>query len=95
MFFFQDLKRDAFHTSPPLVYAVVAELTSPTVTSSTASLSDAVSESQKQIVGYALFFKTYSAWNGKAIHLEDLFVRPECRYKGIGDKIFKYLAKVR
>lgn len=85
------LKKDAFQTKPPLCYTVVAELLP--VASMTGG-ADSASE-KREVVGYALYYKTYSTWSGQAIHLEDFFVKPEYRFKGIGDKIFKYLAKVQ
>ena len=45
--------------------------------------------------GFALFFYNYSTWNGRAgIHLEDLFVRPAFRGKGIGKALLSHLAKI-
>lgn len=39
-------------------------------------------------VGFALFFHNFSTFLGRAgIYLEDLYVRPECRGKGIGRSI--------
>lgn len=44
-------------------------------------------------VGFALFFETYSTFVGrKGIHLEDLFVNPECRKKGYGKALFEAVA---
>ena len=34
--------------------------------------------------GYALFFDFYSTWTGLQLFLEDLYVRPQFRGKGIG-----------
>jgi len=53
----------------------------------------------KEIVGYALFFKNFSTFLGKpGIYLEDLYVKLEMRSKGIGkallDKIIS-IAKER
>jgi GNAT superfamily N-acetyltransferase len=45
--------------------------------------------------GFALFFPTYSTFLGKpGIHLEDLFVRPAFRGKGIGRALLSHLAGV-
>lgn len=33
------------------------------------------------IVGYALYFYTYSTWKGRSVYLEDLYVMPEFRGK--------------
>lgn len=46
-------------------------------------------------VGFALFFHNYSTFLTKpGIYLEDLFVLPEFRRKGIGKAILKYLAQL-
>lgn len=46
-------------------------------------------------VGFALFFHNYSTFVGKpGIYLEDLFVQPEMRGKGIGKKLFMELITI-
>ena len=45
--------------------------------------------------GFALFFHNFSTFLGRAgIYLEDLYVKPECRGKGIGKGLLKQLAKI-
>lgn len=45
--------------------------------------------------GFALFFHNYSTWQGRpGLYLEDLFVRPPLRGKGIGKGLLVYLAKL-
>ncbi len=45
--------------------------------------------------GFALFFYNYSTWNGRpGIYLEDLFVKPDFRGKGIGKALLVHLAKI-
>jgi GNAT superfamily N-acetyltransferase len=45
--------------------------------------------------GFALFFHTYSTWEGKrCLYLEDLFVDPEFRGKGIGKALLRRLARI-
>jgi GNAT superfamily N-acetyltransferase len=45
--------------------------------------------------GFALFFYNYSTWNGRpGIYLEDLFVRPDFRGKGIGKALLVHLAQI-
>ncbi|MBA2703149.1 MAG: GNAT family N-acetyltransferase [Blastocatellia bacterium] len=46
-------------------------------------------------VSYALFFPDFSSFAGQpGIHLEDLYVRPEMRGKGIGLRMLKHLARL-
>ncbi len=46
-------------------------------------------------VGFALFFHNYSTWRGKqGLYLEDLFVKPECRGKGVGLALLARLAAI-
>lgn len=44
--------------------------------------------------GFVLFFYNYSTWLGRAgLYLEDLFVRPEFRGRGIGKALLTHLAR--
>lgn len=46
-------------------------------------------------IGYAIFFHNFSTFVGrKGIYLEDLFVKPEFRGKGIGKLLLKEIAKI-
>jgi GNAT superfamily N-acetyltransferase len=46
-------------------------------------------------VGFALFFHNFSTFLGKSgLYLEDLYVKPEFRGKGIGKVLLSYLAKL-
>lgn len=38
----------------------------------------------KRIVGYATYFFAYYTWIGKSLYMDDLYVTPEYRSKGIG-----------
>ena len=54
-----------------------------------------IAELEGTPVGFALYFYNYSTWMaGKGLYLEDLFVRPEARGKGIGKKLLKTLAGI-
>ncbi|TNM84981.1 hypothetical protein fugu_009159 [Takifugu bimaculatus] len=58
------------------------------------TLSSAVSLSGFAVVGYALYFYTYSTWKGPSAYLEDLYVMPEFRGKGIGKGLLSKVAEV-
>lgn len=45
--------------------------------------------------GFAVFFQNYSTWRGHyGIHIEDLFVLPEHRGKGIGEALLTRVAAI-
>ena len=47
-----------------------------------------VEDDSGKIVGFALFYTSYSTWKGRCLYLEDFFVLPENRRGGIGGKLF-------
>ncbi|HEX5207960.1 MAG TPA: GNAT family N-acetyltransferase [Steroidobacteraceae bacterium] len=50
--------------------------------------------SDGKALGFALFFHNFSTFKGRpGIYLEDLFVRPEARGRGIGRKLLAHLAR--
>src|SRR5689334_18059413 len=54
-----------------------------------------ISYLEGKAVGFALFFHNFSTFLGRpGIYLEDLFVKPEARGKGIGKLMLAYLAKL-
>jgi GNAT superfamily N-acetyltransferase len=54
-----------------------------------------IAEWQGAPAGFALYFYHYSTWRGRpTLFLEDLFVRPEFRGKGIGKALLVYLAQI-
>jgi GNAT superfamily N-acetyltransferase len=45
--------------------------------------------------GFAFYFYNYSTWQGRpGLYLEDLFVHPEFRGKGIGKALLLHLARI-
>lgn len=56
---------------------------------------DDVVDDAVQVVGIAIWFETYSTWEGRhGIWLEDLFVLPEMRGRGYGKKLLLHLAGI-
>lgn len=54
-----------------------------------------IPEYKKTPVGYAIFFHNFSTFEGKpGLYLEDIYVKPEYRGKGIGKALLSYLAKI-
>ncbi len=48
-----------------------------------------------EVVGFALWYPTFSTWTGRAgLWLEDLFVRPDARGLGLGVDLLRALAGV-
>lgn len=47
-----------------------------------------------RLAGYAIYFPTYSTWEGPALMLEDLCVRLPERRRGAGERLFNAVAKV-
>jgi GNAT superfamily N-acetyltransferase len=52
-----------------------------------------IAEWQGQPAGFALFFSYYSTWRGRGLYLEDLFVRPQLRGRGIGKALLAQVAQ--
>lgn len=54
-----------------------------------------VAEDEGEVVGFALYFLTYSTWEGvHGLHLEDLYVRPARRGTGCGTALLAALAAI-
>jgi len=54
-----------------------------------------LAEEDGNVAGFALWFFTFSTWLGKpGLFLEDLFVRPELRGRGIGKALMLELARI-
>jgi GNAT superfamily N-acetyltransferase len=54
-----------------------------------------VAEIDGTLIGYAIFFSTFSSFVGRAgIWLEDLYVKPEFRKRGIGRGLLKFVGRL-
>jgi GNAT superfamily N-acetyltransferase len=54
-----------------------------------------IAEYGMKLVGFALFFHTFSTFMGKpGLYLEDLYVKPEMRGKGVGKTLFRKVAQM-
>ncbi|TNY38473.1 GNAT family N-acetyltransferase [Thermomonospora catenispora] len=54
-----------------------------------------VAEHDEEVVGFALWFVTFSTWTGRhGIYLEDLYVRPHARGRGHGKALLTELARI-
>lgn len=54
-----------------------------------------IAEWKGEPAGFAFFFYHYSTWRGQpTLFLEDLFVRPRFRKRGIGKALLVYLANI-
>ena len=46
------------------------------------------------VIGFALYYTSYSTWKGKCLYLEDLYIKAELRRSGVGKKLFQRVAEV-
>jgi GNAT superfamily N-acetyltransferase len=52
-----------------------------------------VAESDQEVVGFALYFRNFSTWEGvHGLYLEDLYVMPKYRGSGLGKALLMALA---
>lgn len=51
-----------------------------------------VAEDNGQVCGFALYHPTYSTWTGRSLYLEDLYVQPDHRGRGLGSALLARVA---
>ncbi|XP_072006192.1 spermidine/spermine N(1)-acetyltransferase-like protein 1 isoform X3 [Engystomops pustulosus] len=88
----EELRRDGFEEPSPLFRCLVVENSEEEEQDTswcTAPPPSCISCVRgRRLMGYALFFFTYSTWEGRSLYLEDLYIRPQYRGKGIGSRLF-------
>lgn len=52
-----------------------------------------VAEKDGQVIGFALYYTSYSTWKGKCLYLEDFYVQPNHRKTGTGSALFEEVIK--
>lgn len=54
-----------------------------------------ICESDGKPIGFAVYFLSYSTWQGKhGLYLEDLYISEDARGMGAGRALFQYLAQI-
>ncbi len=53
-----------------------------------------IAEDEGEPAGFAVFFPIFSTWRGPSIHLEDLFVQPAHRGRGLGKALLARVAAI-
>lgn len=48
----------------------------------------------EKVVGFALFYTSYSTWKGRCVYLEDLYVQEAFRRHKIGDALFESVRQI-
>lgn len=51
-------------------------------------------EENDKVIGYAIYYFAYSSWSGKVLYLEDLYLQPLNRNRGIGKALFASLIEI-
>ena len=53
-----------------------------------------VENDHQLVVGFALYYTSYSTWKGRCLYLEDFYVLPDYRRGGIGGKLFQQVVDI-
>lgn len=49
---------------------------------------------ENEVIGFALYYISYSTWKGRCIYLEDFYVQENERKKGYGQALFDEVVKI-
>lgn len=47
-----------------------------------------------EVVGFALYYQSYSTWKGRCLYLEDFYIKPDFRRGGIGSELFNQVVEI-
>ncbi|PHR35468.1 MAG: GNAT family N-acetyltransferase [Fluviicola sp.] len=53
-----------------------------------------LAEQDGQVIGFAIYYTSYSTWKGPCMYLEDLYLVPEARGTGAGGKLFDRVVEI-
>lgn len=53
-----------------------------------------VAEKQSQVIGFALYYTSYSTWKGSCLYLEDFYVIESERQNGVGQLLFDQVLQI-
>ncbi|AEA43824.1 GNAT family N-acetyltransferase [Fluviicola taffensis] len=53
-----------------------------------------IENEDSEIVGFALYYLSYSTWKGRCLYLEDFYVQPDFRRGGIGSSLFLRVVEI-
>ncbi|TSJ45409.1 GNAT family N-acetyltransferase [Fluviicola chungangensis] len=53
-----------------------------------------VENNRQEVVGFALYYQSYSTWKGRCLYLEDFYIQPEYRRGGIGSRLFAEVVQI-
>ncbi|XP_048487582.1 thialysine N-epsilon-acetyltransferase isoform X6 [Plutella xylostella] len=73
----EELERDGFDCQPPLYHCLVAERQT----------------AGRQLIGHAVYVPFYLASQGRTLLMDELYVKPEERGRGVGERLFRAVVK--
>lgn len=53
-----------------------------------------VAEENDEVLGFALYYTSYSTWKGRSMYLEDFYVSEDQRRRGIGQLLFDEVVRI-
>lgn len=79
----------------PGAVSITEDLLSEALFGARPSVEALVASVGSEMAGYALFFHNFSSWRGRrGMYLEDLFVRPEMRGRGVGKALLDEVTRI-